>query len=293
MGKILAGERVGGPVDRAGGAGGLRIVPTLPAVGLVRGAGPGVERGPAAGRTGPGLGLERIERIDEVGFLVAPGPAPPCVGVDLVDAALDPADSAPSHLVAHGIGERLGRGLAVDRVPVVVEQDVQRPEREAPVGAEDRPAARSERASPQLDGIGVGGWHGQLVGVGRLTPVAVRPAWPEGLPGVVEAVDDLDAACGQHLELPIGVGELHPELVTVGLEAEASLVRDLRDPPEGLPPGQARLLSPLGCCGGGSGWCWRRFVAVHGWPRRSSGDCAMEGRALEGGREPAKGSIIS
>lgn len=239
-----------------------------------------MERGIGAGRAGPRLGVEVQHRVTEAGFRVGPPPAHRRVGVDLVDAALHPADAAPGQLVAHGVGQRLGGRLAVHGVAVVVEQGVERPELQPAVDAQDRPARRPQATAPQLPGLRMGRGHGELVSVRRLTAEAVGPAGPQRLPGLVEPVEDLDPPVGQVLELLIQVGQLHSEFVALRLEPDPALVGDALDLPERL-SAEAHLERLLG--GRTGGRKGPDLVQVHrglvrGW---------WCGRSSPGGRRPA------
>lgn len=75
-----------------------------------------------------------------------------------------------------------------------MEERVEGAELEPAVGPQDGPATSTEASAPEFDGLGVGGWHRGLLGVGRLPAGAVGPPGPEGLAGGIEAVQHLDAA---------------------------------------------------------------------------------------------------
>jgi hypothetical protein len=187
----------------------------------------GIEGGGGAGGGGPGVGVAVEVRVDEVGFGAALAAAGGRVRFDLVDASGDAADPALVDLVAHRIGEGLGRGGTGDHVPVVVEVDVQRPEREATVLAEDGPAAGAEVSSPERDRFGVGRRHRELVCVGRTAAAAVRCWGPQGVARLVEALEHLETLGGQCRELLVGVGELQAEQVALRLELDPVLARDV------------------------------------------------------------------
>lgn len=208
--------------------------------------GPGVEGGIAAGGTGPGLWLLVPQRVDQVGFLVGAPPAPWRVGVDLVHTSDDPPYPSALDLVAHGVGEGLGGRPAVDAVAVVVEEGVERPQRQPPVHAEDGSARRSEAAPPEFDRFGMGRRHREVLGIGWLAAHAVRPPAPQRFVEFVELVEDRDAAARQLLELPVEVGELHPQDVALGLELAPPLVRDLLALAQRLRAAEALALLALG-----------------------------------------------
>lgn len=155
---------------------------------------PEAQGGGRTGSVGPGLWVVGLHRVDQVGLVVLAPAAAGSVGIDLVHASSDPADPASGHLVAHRIGERLGGRAAVDLVPVVVQQGVQRPQREAAVLAKDGAAARTQAAPPHLDRLRKHGREWDLLGVGGLASGSVRRAGPELVSELVEAADHLDAA---------------------------------------------------------------------------------------------------
>jgi len=109
---------------------------------------------------------------------------------------------------------------------------MERTERQTPVHPQDRPTAGAEPAAPELDRLGVGGRHGELLGIRGLPTYAVGPAGPECVPCVVEAPEDLDPPVRHRREIPVELRELHPEQVALGLEVDPVLPGNSLDLPE-------------------------------------------------------------
>lgn len=195
-------------------------------------------RGPrrsSRGRSGssrPRLGVERQCGVDEVGFRVGPPAAERGIRIDLVDATSDAAHPTALDLVSHRVGDRLGRGGAVHGVPVVVQEGMERAERQTPVHPQDRPTAGAEPPAPELDRLGVRRRHRKLLSIRRLPAYAVGPAGPECVSGVVEAPEYLDPPVRHRCEIPVELRELHPEQVALGLEVDPVLPGNSLDLPE-------------------------------------------------------------
>lgn len=232
---------------------------------------PGAQGASRTGSVGPRFGVVGLHRVDQVGLVVFAPAAARGVGVDLVHASSDPADPASGHLVAHRIGERLGGRAAVDLVPVVVQQGVQGPQREAAMLSKDGATARTQAAPPQLDRLRKHGWEGDLLGVGGLASGSVSGAGPQLVSELIEAADHLDPARGERVQFSICVGQLHHQLGTLGLEPDPIVPQHSLDPPQRL----VLAVPLLGSSPGGTDRGSDRVVDVH----RSSrfADPASEG----------------
>jgi hypothetical protein len=179
--------------------------------------------------------------IDEVGLPSHPSSGSFEVGVQRVGAARHPDGSAPRDLVAHGVGERLGRVVARDGVAVVVQEAVQGAQGQDAVAAEEGDAGGSQAAAPELERIVDGRWERGLLDAGWPATSMVGRAGPEVLTDLVELVEQPEARAGEVVQLVVGGGEL----LDAGQVSLVQLLSAVRDPKAGADRHGEAVATPL------------------------------------------------
>lgn len=116
---------------------------------------------------------------------------------DLVGAAFRSVESALAHLVAHGIGERLDRVSAGDRVAVHVQQRVELVESQSPIAPEQREACRAQRSAAERERVVVQRRKRRLVVPWWATAVAPLDAWPQPVAQLAEPLEDRVTPLGE------------------------------------------------------------------------------------------------